>query len=151
MKKDDLSPEARAAWINLPHARTIAERLERQLELLRVLDGAGAQPLNLAVIALRNRLEPWLDDADPETAAQDADPIVDLARDLVKAIVDDALPGKNVDIDDNLFEVGASSLTLIQIHEKIDELYPGVVDLTELFDFPTISLLAQRLESKIGR
>ena len=68
----------------------------------------------------------------------------------LKAIVDDALPGKHVDVDDNLFEVGASSLTLIQIHEKIDEAYPGAVDLTELFDFPTISLLAKRLEEKLG-
>jgi acyl-CoA synthetase (AMP-forming)/AMP-acid ligase II/acyl carrier protein len=68
----------------------------------------------------------------------------------LKAIVDDALPGKHVDVDDNLFEVGASSLTLIQIHEKIDEAYPGTVDLTELFDYPTISLLAQRLEEKLA-
>jgi acyl-CoA synthetase (AMP-forming)/AMP-acid ligase II len=68
----------------------------------------------------------------------------------IKAIVDDALAGKHVDVDDNLFEVGASSLTLIQIHEKLDELYPGVVDLTELFDFPSVSLLAQHLEAKLG-
>jgi acyl-CoA synthetase (AMP-forming)/AMP-acid ligase II/acyl carrier protein len=68
----------------------------------------------------------------------------------LKAIVDDALPGKNVDVDDNLFEVGASSLKLIEIHEKIDELYPGVVDLTELFDFPTVSQLAKHLEAKLG-
>jgi acyl-CoA synthetase (AMP-forming)/AMP-acid ligase II/acyl carrier protein len=67
----------------------------------------------------------------------------------IKAIVDDALPGKHVDVDENLFEVGASSLTLIQIHEKIDELYPGQVDLTELFDFPTISQLAKHLEQKL--
>jgi len=67
----------------------------------------------------------------------------------IKAIVDEALPGKHVDVDENLFEIGASSLTLIQIHEKIDELYPGVVDLTELFDFPTISQLAQHLEQKL--
>ena len=66
----------------------------------------------------------------------------------LKAIVDDALPGKHVDVDDNLFEVGASSLTLIQIHEKIDEIYPGAVDLTELFDYPTISQLARFLEEK---
>jgi acyl-CoA synthetase (AMP-forming)/AMP-acid ligase II/acyl carrier protein len=66
----------------------------------------------------------------------------------LKAIVDDAMPGKHVDIDDNLFEVGASSLTLIQIHERIDEAYPGAVDLTELFDYPTISALAKHLESK---
>jgi len=68
----------------------------------------------------------------------------------LKAIVDDALPGKHVDVDDNLFDVGASSLSLIQIHEKIDELYPGVVDLTELFDFPTVSQLAKHLQTKLG-
>jgi acyl-CoA synthetase (AMP-forming)/AMP-acid ligase II/acyl carrier protein len=68
----------------------------------------------------------------------------------LKAIVDDALPGKHVDIDDNLFEIGASSLTLIQIHEKIDETYPGLVDLTELFDFPTVSQLARHLEAKLN-
>jgi aryl carrier-like protein len=67
----------------------------------------------------------------------------------LKAIVDDAMPGKHVDVDDNLFDVGASSLTLIQIHEKIDELYPGAVDLTELFDYPTISQLSRHLESKL--
>ena len=89
MKKDDLSPEARAAWINLPHARTVAERIERQLEILRVLDGEGSKVLNTAVVTLRHRLEPWLEDADPEKAALAADPIVEVGRDLVKAIVDD--------------------------------------------------------------
>ncbi len=68
----------------------------------------------------------------------------------LKAIVDDAMPGKNVDIDENLFDVGASSLTLIQIHEQIDEAFPDVVDLTELFDFPTISALAKHLEEKLA-
>ena len=67
----------------------------------------------------------------------------------IKAIVDDAMPGKHVDVDDNLFDLGASSLTLIQIHEKIDEIYPGQVDLTELFDFPTIAQLARHLEQKL--
>lgn len=70
---------------------------------------------------------------------------------LLKAIVDDAMPGKHVDVDENLFDVGASSLTLIQIHEKIDELYPNAVDLTELFDYPTIAALAQHLESKLAQ
>lgn len=89
MKKDDLSPQARAAWINLPHARTIAERIERQLEILRVLDGEGSKRLNAAMIAVRASLEPWAEDADPETAAAAADPIVDLAREMVQSIVDD--------------------------------------------------------------
>jgi len=69
----------------------------------------------------------------------------------LKTICDAALEGKRVDIHDNLFEVGASSLKLIEIHEQIDRLYPGQIDLTELFDFPTIAELAQHLESKLVR
>jgi len=68
----------------------------------------------------------------------------------IKAIVDDALPGKRIEVDDNLFEVGASSLTLIQIHEQLDREFPGLVDLTELFDFPTVARLARRLEEKLA-
>ena len=71
-------------------------------------------------------------------------------EDQLKAIVDAALEGKRVDLNDNLFEIGASSLKLIEIHEAIDRDYPGLVDLTELFDFPTISELAQHLEGKLA-
>ena len=66
----------------------------------------------------------------------------------IKAIVDDALPGKRVEVDDNLFEIGASSLTLIQVHEQLDREFPGLVDLTELFDYPTVAELARHVESK---
>jgi acyl-CoA synthetase (AMP-forming)/AMP-acid ligase II/acyl carrier protein len=68
----------------------------------------------------------------------------------LKAICDAALDGKRVDIHDNLFELGASSLKLIEIHESIDREWPGQVDLTELFDFPTIAELARHLETKLA-
>ena len=68
----------------------------------------------------------------------------------LRAICAAALPGKRVDIHDNLFEIGASSLKLIEIHEQIDREYPGKVDLTELFDFPTIAELAQHLQDKLA-
>ncbi len=71
-------------------------------------------------------------------------------EDQLKTICDAALEGKRVDIHDNLFEIGASSLKLIEIHEHIDREYPGQVDLTELFDFPTIAELARHLETKLG-
>jgi fengycin family lipopeptide synthetase D len=48
-----------------------------------------------------------------------------------------------------LFEIGASSLKLIEIHESIDKDFPGLVDLTELFDYPTIAQLAKHLEGKL--
>ena len=68
----------------------------------------------------------------------------------LKNIVDAAMAPKEVGLDDNLFEVGASSLVLIQIHEEVDRDHPGVVDLTELFDHPTIRALAAHLDSKLG-
>jgi acyl-CoA synthetase (AMP-forming)/AMP-acid ligase II/acyl carrier protein len=71
-------------------------------------------------------------------------------EDKLRAICDAALEGKRIDVHDNLFEVGASSLKLIDIHEQIDREYPGKVELTELFDFPTIAELAQHLESKLA-
>jgi acyl-CoA synthetase (AMP-forming)/AMP-acid ligase II/acyl carrier protein len=71
-------------------------------------------------------------------------------EDNLLQIVAAALPGKRVDLTDNLFEIGASSLKLIEIHEQIDRRYPGLVDLTELFDFPTIAELARHLEGKLA-
>ena len=68
----------------------------------------------------------------------------------IRTICDAALEGKSLDVHDNLFEIGASSLKLIEIHEQIDQLFPGQVDLTELFDFPTIAELAAHLEGKLA-
>jgi acyl-CoA synthetase (AMP-forming)/AMP-acid ligase II/acyl carrier protein len=80
----------------------------------------------------------------PETASRSE------IEEKLRTICDTALGGKRVDVNDNLFELGASSLKLIAIHEQIDREYPGQVDLTELFDFPTIAELARHLESKLG-
>jgi hypothetical protein len=67
----------------------------------------------------------------------------------IKDICDAALE-RNIDVNDNLFEIGASSLKLIEIHEQIDRIYPGLVDLTEMFDFPTIAELSRHLEGKLA-
>ena len=66
----------------------------------------------------------------------------------LRTICDNAL-GKTLGVTDNLFDVGASSLKLIEIHEQIDREYPGQIDLTELFDYPTIAELAGHLEEKL--
>ena len=67
----------------------------------------------------------------------------------LQSICEAALPGKRIDVGDNLFEIGASSLKLIEIHENIDRDFPNMVDLTELFDHPTIAELAKHLQSKM--
>jgi acyl-CoA synthetase (AMP-forming)/AMP-acid ligase II len=65
-------------------------------------------------------------------------------------ICETALPGRPVAVDDNLFEIGASSLKLIEIHEGIDRDFPGLIDLTEMFDHPTIVKLAKHIERKLA-
>ena len=68
----------------------------------------------------------------------------------IKAICDAALEGRDIGINDNLFDIGASSLKLIEIHEQLDREYPNQVDLTELFDYPTIAELAKHLQGKLA-
>jgi acyl-CoA synthetase (AMP-forming)/AMP-acid ligase II/aryl carrier-like protein len=67
----------------------------------------------------------------------------------LQSICETALPGKRIDVNDNLFDIGASSLKLIEIHENVDREFPGLIDLTELFDHPTIAELAKHLEGKL--
>ena len=44
--------------------------------------------------------------------------------------------------DDNLFEVGVSSLVLTEIALAVDERYPGKVDISDIFDHPTLREIA---------
>ncbi len=75
-----------------------------------------------------------LDDDDP----QDDDPLV---RELV-LICREFSKKRRIGPDDNLFEVGLSSLTLTEIVLAVEEYYPGKVDINDLFDYPTIRELA---------
>ena len=66
-------------------------------------------------------------------------------------ICNGVLTSKQIGPNDNLFEIGASSLKLIEIHEQVDREYPGHIDLTELFDHPTVAELARHLSAKLAQ
>jgi len=72
----------------------------------------------------------------------------DIERNL-KAICDELLKDKNVGLNDNIFELGTSSLTLAQIYERIEAIYPGQLEVTDFFDYPTIAELAGYLEKRM--
>ncbi len=67
----------------------------------------------------------------------------------IKAIVDDALPGKRVEVDDNLFEIGASSLTLIQCTSRSTGLSRGWWTSPSCSTTRRVSELARDIESKL--
>jgi acyl carrier protein len=79
----------------------------------------------------------------PQAAAvvDDADPLV---AELL-TICAEFSKERNIGADDNLFEVGVSSLTLTEIVLAIDERYPGKLDISDLFDYPTLRQVADFL------
>ena len=68
----------------------------------------------------------------------------------LKSIFNDVVKDKTISVHDNLFETGISSLTLTEIHQKIDEIHPGVVDVTDMFEYQTIAELAAFVDNKLG-
>jgi len=76
--------------------------------------------------------------ADETEAATDEDPLVAELEIICREFSKDRTIGP----DDNLFEVGVSSLTLTEIVLAIDEKHPGKLDISDLFDYPTLREIA---------
>ena len=83
---------------------------------------------------------PPVDAAEPA----DADPLVAELVEITRGFSKERIVGP----DDNLFEVGLSSLTLTEIVLAIDERYPGKLDISDLFDVPTLREVATFLRRK---
>ncbi|MEM7431578.1 MAG: non-ribosomal peptide synthetase [Pseudomonadota bacterium] len=77
-------------------------------------------------------------------AVEDDDPLV---AELVTICAEFAKE-RTIGADDNLFEVGVSSLTLTEIVLAVDERYPGKLDISDLFDYPTLREIADFMRSK---
>ncbi len=69
---------------------------------------------------------------------------------ILLQICNNTVEDKDIKLDDNLFEIGISSLSLAEIQEQLDELYPGKVDITDLFDHPTVRELSAFLDKLTG-
>ena len=76
----------------------------------------------------------------PKTADEptDADPLVA----ELELICREFSKERTIGPDDNLFEIGVSSLTLTEISLAIDERYPSQLDISDMFDYPTLREIA---------
>ncbi|MBS0319433.1 MAG: non-ribosomal peptide synthetase [Proteobacteria bacterium] len=77
-----------------------------------------------------------------------ASPAAQLEDELL-AICRAQIPGRPLAIDDNLFEIGTSSLTLARIYERVDAAYPGMLEVTDFFDYPTVKSMAAFLRQRM--
>jgi acyl-CoA synthetase (AMP-forming)/AMP-acid ligase II/acyl carrier protein len=75
---------------------------------------------------------------DMEPDEFDNDPLVAELEQICREFSKDRVIGP----DDNLFEVGVSSLTLTEIVLAIEEKHPGKLDISDLFDYPTLREIA---------
>lgn len=117
--------------------KTTSGKIQRHLLEQQYVDGEFASEL-AEIAALRG--------AQGNAATQSTDAIETRLLQICNGVLTNRPVGPN----DNLFEIGASSLKLIEMHEQIDKDYPGLLDLTELFDHPTIGDLAKHLTLKLG-
>jgi len=79
-------------------------------------------------------------------------PAVDSSHEIERALteichefLEERPPGPH----DNIFELGTSSLTLAQIYQRIDTMYPGRLQVTDFFDYLTIAELAAYLRKRL--
>lgn len=117
--------------------KTTSGKIQRHLLERQYLDGEFAD--ELATLAQLRR---------GATAAKNS--AGDIEARLV-AICNTVLAPRQIGANDNLFEVGASSLKLIEIHEQIEQDYPGQLDLTEMFDYPTVAALSGYLAGRLAQ
>jgi acyl-CoA synthetase (AMP-forming)/AMP-acid ligase II/aryl carrier-like protein len=68
----------------------------------------------------------------------------------LQGFCENALEGRRVGRLENLFDAGISSLRFMAIHEQIEQRWPGLLDITDLFDHPTVAELAHFIESRQG-
>ena len=88
-----MSDEAyrRYAWINLPHARTVLERIGRSLEALGAFGesgNGGSSRLRARYAILEAELRPHDEDPALQEAIEAADTAASLGRNLVSAIIE---------------------------------------------------------------
>ena len=63
----------------------------------------------------------------------------------IRRICASVITDRAIGLDDDFFELGVSSLSLAQIHERIDEQFPGQLDVEDLFTKSTIRAVAAHL------
>jgi acyl-CoA synthetase (AMP-forming)/AMP-acid ligase II/acyl carrier protein len=83
-----------------------------------------------------------LEELVPGADAFDDDPLVAELERICREVAKD----RKIGADDNLFEIGVSSLTLTEIALAIDEKFPGKIDISDLFDYPTLRDVAAFLK-----
>ena len=90
---------------------------------------------------------------DPETSEQGSGQYVAPATETqskMAALWQDVLEVEQVGIHDNFFELGGHSLLAVRLISVIRKEFSAELPISEIFDYPTVSLLSERIQQKPG-
>ncbi|WP_155057957.1 non-ribosomal peptide synthetase [Streptomyces blattellae] len=70
------------------------------------------------------------------------------AEALVLAVWQKVLPGTEIDLDDNFFDIGGSSMHVADMHQRLREQLPGLrIEMIDLFTYTTVRRLAAHIDN----
>ncbi len=64
---------------------------------------------------------------------------------------EEELGHRNFTTEENFFDIGGNSLIIMKLYSKLNEKYPDVLSITDMFTYHTIRQLAEYLEKRVGR
>jgi acyl-CoA synthetase (AMP-forming)/AMP-acid ligase II/acyl carrier protein len=121
---------------NVP--KTTSGKLQRRKLAAAYLAGEFSSDLEAADAAV---------DAAAIPASASASEIEQQLLDICAEVIVD----RQVGVDDDLFDAGVNSLALVEIHERLEEQFPGRVEVEDLFERPSVRALADWLSNNQQR
>ena len=90
---------------------------------------------------------------DPEAFEEKVEITVEMTE-IMQSVLDvwkEVLETENIGVYDNFFDVGGNSILLISMHEKLEEIYPKALSISDIFANPSIVMLAEVIEKQQNR
>jgi len=57
---------------------------------------------------------------------------------------------KEIDIFTNFQDMGGNSIIATHLLKVVEEYYPGLVDISDIFSYPAIDVMAEYIDEKLG-
>lgn len=68
----------------------------------------------------------------------------------IKDVCNEVLGFEDIDVTANLLEIGVDSIILAKVHERINEIYPKVISISQMFMYPSVQALSQFIYDKFN-
>ncbi len=94
----------------------------------------------------RKALPAPADDHARAQAVHQTRPPRDATQRAIAEIWQETLGVARVGLDDNFFEIGGHSLSILQVHARLRAMFAADLSVAELFQYPTIEALASRIQ-----